>query len=54
VVYRNREYFGAKSKGYDATMKKAIKESHLGVSDVLRNKRTISKKKIKETSLCSN
>jgi IS5 family transposase len=44
VVYRDREYFGAKSKGYDATMKKVIKEYHLGISDVLRNKRTISKK----------
>jgi len=53
VVYRNREYFGAKSKGYNATMKKAIKEYHLGISDLLRNKRSISKKS-NETSLCSN
>jgi hypothetical protein len=26
VVYRDRGYFGAKSKGYDATMKRAVKE----------------------------
>jgi len=26
VVYRGRGYFGAKSKGYDATMKCAVKE----------------------------
>ena len=44
MVYRDREYFGAKSKGYDATMKKVIKEYHLGISDVLRNKRISSKK----------
>jgi len=34
VVYRDRGCFGAKSKGYDATMKKALKEYHLGISDV--------------------
>jgi IS5 family transposase len=43
VVHRDREYFGAKSKGYDATMKRTVKEYHLGISDVLRNKRIISK-----------
>ena len=29
LVYRYRKYFGAKSKGYDVTMKKAVKEPPL-------------------------
>jgi IS5 family transposase len=44
VVHRDREYFGAKSKGYDAKMKRAVKEYHLGITDVLRNKRISSKR----------
>ena len=44
MVHRDREYFGAKSKGYDAKMKRAVKEYHLGISDVLRNKRISSKR----------
>jgi len=44
VVYRDRGYFGAKSKGYDATIKRAVKEHHLGIRDILRNKRISSKR----------
>jgi IS5 family transposase len=38
VVYRDRGYFGAKSKGYDKTMKRAANEHLLGMSYILRNK----------------
>ncbi len=38
VVYRDRGYFGAKSKGYDKTMKRAANEHPLGMSCILRNK----------------
>ena len=48
VVYRDRGYFGAKSKGYDATMKRAVKEHPLGMSDILRNKRISSKRATRE------
>ena len=48
VVYRDRGYFGAKSKGYDATMKRAVKEHPLGISDILRNKRISSKRVTRE------
>ena len=44
MVYRDRGYFGAKSKGYDAIMKRAGKESLLKMSHVLRNKRISSKR----------
>jgi IS5 family transposase len=37
VVYRDRGYFETKSKIYDATMKRAIKEHPLGITDILRN-----------------
>ena len=37
VVYRDRWYFGAKSKGYDKTMKGAVNEHPLGMSCILRN-----------------
>jgi len=43
VVYRDRGYFGAKSKGYDATMKRAVRGHALGIKDILRNKRISSK-----------
>ena len=46
VVYRDRGYFGAKTKGYNATMKKAVKGHTLGIKDILRNKR-ISSKRVK-------
>ena len=35
VVYRDRGYFGAKTKGYNATMKRAVKEHTLGIKDIL-------------------
>ena len=35
MVHRDREYFGAKSKGYDAKMKRAVKEYHLGITDAV-------------------
>lgn len=38
AVYRGRGYFGAKSRGYDATMKRSIKEYLLGTSDTFRRK----------------
>jgi transposase, IS5 family len=44
VVYRDRGYFGAKSKSYDATMKRAVKEHPLGIKNILRNKRISSKR----------
>ena len=44
VVYRDRGYFGAKTKAYDATMKRAVKGHTLGIKDILRNKRISSKK----------
>jgi len=37
VVYKDRGYFETKSKSYDATMKRAIKEPPLGITDILRN-----------------
>jgi IS5 family transposase len=37
VVYKDRGYFETKSKSYDATMKRVIKEHPLGITDILRN-----------------
>lgn len=44
MVYRGRRYFGAKSKNYGATMKQAVKEHPLGISDIFRNKRIKSRR----------
>ena len=44
VVYRDRGYFGAKTKGYNTTMKRAVKGHTLGIKDILRNKRISSKR----------
>ncbi len=44
VVYRGRGYFGAKTKGYNATMKRAVKGHTLGIKDILRNKRISSER----------
>ncbi len=44
MVYRDRVYFGAKTKGYNATMKRAVKRHTLGIRDILRNKRISSKR----------
>jgi len=42
--YADKGYDGAKTRGYDAAMKKATRGHKLGIRDVLRNKR-ISKKR---------
>jgi transposase, IS5 family len=47
VVYRARGYFGAKSKSYDATTKKLVKEHPLRIRDILWNKWIYSKKYIR-------
>ena len=44
VVYRDKAYFGVKSRGYDATMKRAVRNHPLTIKDKLRNKR-ISRKR---------
>ena len=44
VVYRDRGYFGAKTKGYTTTMKRAVKGHTLGIKDILRNKGISSKR----------
>lgn len=44
VVYRDKGYFGVPSKGYNATMKRAVRGHPIGIKDKLRNKR-ISKKR---------
>jgi hypothetical protein len=36
--------FQKKSKGYDAVMKRPVKEYHLGIRDILRNQRISSKR----------
>jgi IS5 family transposase len=42
--YGDKGYDGAKTRGYDAAMKKATRGHELGIRDILRNKR-ISKKR---------
>ena len=44
IRYGDKAYSGAKTKGYDASMKRAARGHPLGISDLLRNKR-ISKKR---------
>ena len=39
VVYRDKGYFGAVPRGYDATMKRATRGHPLGIRDRLRNTR---------------
>jgi IS5 family transposase len=41
VVSRDKGYFGAKSKGFDTTIKRTVKHS-IGMSDFLRNKQISS------------
>lgn len=38
AVYRDRVYFGAKLKSYNATMKRDVKEHLLRMSDMLKKK----------------
>lgn len=42
--YADKGYSGAKTRGYDAAMKKAVRNHKLGIKDILRNKR-ISRKR---------
>jgi len=44
VVYRDKGYFGVESRGYDATMRRAVRGHPLDIRDKLRNKR-ISRKR---------
>lgn len=44
VVYRDRGYFGASALGYNATMKRSVRDHPIDIRDKLRNKR-ISKKR---------
>lgn len=44
VVYRDRGYFGAKPKVFDATMRRGVRGHPIGIQDILRNKR-ISRKR---------
>ncbi|WP_135603954.1 IS5 family transposase [Methanococcoides sp. NM1] len=44
VVYRDRGYFGATSKGYDATMQRGVRGHPIGIRDKMRNKRISSKR----------
>ncbi len=44
VRYGDKAYSGAKTRGYDASMKRAARGHPLGISDILRNER-ISKKR---------
>ena len=44
VRYGDKGYSGAKTRGYDASMKRAARGHPLGITDILRNKR-ISKKR---------
>lgn len=44
VAYKDKGYFGMKSRGYDATMKRAVRCHPLTIRDKLRNKR-ISRKR---------
>jgi IS5 family transposase len=39
VVYRDRGYFGAESKGFNATMQRGIRGHPIGIRDQLRNAR---------------
>ncbi len=39
VVYRDKGYFGVRPRGYDATMRRAVRGRPLGIRDRLRNRR---------------
>jgi IS5 family transposase len=44
VVYRDKGYFGAICKGYNATMKRSVRDHPIGIKDKLRNKRIAKKR----------
>jgi len=39
VVYRDKGYFGVEPRGYDGTMRRAVRGHPLGIRDKLRNRR---------------
>ena len=39
VVHRDKGYFGVEPRGYDATMRRAVRDHPLGIRDRLRNRR---------------
>ena len=45
AVYRDKGYFGAKPRGYDATMRRGVRGHPLGICDRLRNARIGSKRR---------
>lgn len=44
VVYRDKGYSGVRPPGFDATMRRGVRNHPVGIRDILRNKR-ISKKR---------
>ena len=44
VAYRDKEYFGVESRGYDATLRRGVRGRPLGIRDRLRNRRDSRKK----------
>jgi IS5 family transposase len=44
VVYRDKGYFGVKPLGFDATMKRGVRNHPIGIWDKLRNKRIARKR----------
>ena len=44
IVYKDKGYFGAVSKGFSATMRRSVRGHPIGIRDILRNKR-ISRKR---------
>ena len=45
VVYRDKGYFGAVPRGWDATMRRGVRGHPLGLRDRLRNRRIGSKRR---------
>ena len=39
VIYRDRGYFGAEPKGFDATMQRGVRGHPIGIRNILINKR---------------
>lgn len=48
VVYRDKGYFGVKPLGFDATMKRGVRNHPIGIWDILRNKRISKKRSVGE------
>ena len=44
MVYRDRRYFEAKSKGYDSTIEREVQEKPLGIKYIFRDKRISSRR----------